>query len=539
MNAVLNHLWQSSLVALVLSGAAMLLRNQPARIRFWLYFAALLKFFLPFEWLMWRMASAPVEKFTTPITTAVVTEQLTTTFAPIPRVEVTHDHWMLTIWIVGGALLALHWLLGVWRMARIADRAETLRHIGRIRLLRTNAKIEPGVWGIFKPVVLLPHGLEQRLTSEQYRAVLRHEFAHIRRSDNLLALPQLLVQLAFWFHPLVWWLGAKTLEERERACDEAVVSQPEVYAEGILNVCRYYLESPTPLTAGVTGAGLKQRIREILTPRLLSPLNTMHRLALATAGAMLLLWPVAIGYLRAQTLPPEPQYRFEEAVIRKGDPSARGVRIGPGPQRGIRTQNTTVIDLIRFAFEVQSYQIVGGPKWVQDERFDITASADSEPIQPSPDMPRSKMEEMFSRQRQRMQALLRDRFGLVLRADEREMPIFALVVSKRGIKFKPTDGNPKDGRGLSVNPGRLQTRGMTLSDLARGLAGVTGKPVVDQTGLAGEFDITIEFAPDDSPDAGKGSIFTAIEEQAGLRLESKRGKAPVFVIEKLEKPTEN
>lgn len=538
MNTLLNHLWQSSLVAVVLSLAAVLLRHQPARVRFWLYFAAIVKFLIPFEWLMWRMASAPVEKFETPIATAITTEQLTATFAPIPQVEVVNDNWLVVVWLVGAGLLLAHWITGSLRLARVASSASLKRHIGSVEIRTTRSRIEPGVWGIFSPTILLPEGLEHRLTAEEHRAVLRHEFAHIRRRDNLLAIPQLVVKALFWFHPLVWWLAGKTLEERERACDEAVIAPPEVYAQGILNVCRFYLESPTPLSAGVTGAGLKQRIREILSPRMLAPLSFIHRIAILSAASLLVLWPVAIGYLRAQTLPPEPGYRFEEAVIRKGDPSSNQVRIGPGPQRGIRTQNTTVIDLIRFAYEVQNYQIVGGPKWLLNESYDITASADSEPVQPSPDLPRNKMEEMFNRQRQRMQALLRDRFGLVLRADEREMPIYALVVSKNGVKFKPA-ASTKGGPGLHTNPGRLDARRMTLGDVARGLSYLVGKPVVDQTGMTGEFDLLIEFTPDNGPDTGKGSIFTAIEEQTGLRLESKRGKAPVFVIEKLDKPTEN
>ena len=87
----------------------------------------------------------------------------------------------------------------------------------------------------------------QRLTPAQFEGVVAHELCHIRRRDNLTASVHMVVEALFWFHPLVWWIGARMVEERERACDEAVLSlgsEPVEYAEGILSVCRSYLESP-------------------------------------------------------------------------------------------------------------------------------------------------------------------------------------------------------------------------------------------------------------------------------------------------------
>src|SRR5207247_4024707 len=126
--------------------------------------------------------------------------------------------------------------------------------------------LEPGVVGLFSPILLLPEGIAERLTPPQLEAVLGHELCHIRRRDNLTSAIHMIVEAVFWFHPMVWWIGARLVEERERACDEAVLSlgsEPHDYAEGILNVCKSYLESPLSCVSGVTGSDLKERIQGI------------------------------------------------------------------------------------------------------------------------------------------------------------------------------------------------------------------------------------------------------------------------------------
>src|SRR5207244_2245760 len=124
--------------------------------------------------------------------------------------------------------------------------------------------LEPGVVGLFRPILLLPAGIVERLTPRQLEAVLAHEMCHVRRRDNSTSAIHMIVEAVFWFHPLVWWIGARLVEERERACDESVLSlgsEPHEYAEAILNVCKIYLESPLRCVSGVTGADLKKRIQ--------------------------------------------------------------------------------------------------------------------------------------------------------------------------------------------------------------------------------------------------------------------------------------
>jgi hypothetical protein len=116
----------------------------------------------------------------------------------------------------------------------------------------------------------------EKLTPTQLEAVLAHELCHVRRHDNLTSAIHILVEAVFWFHPLAWWIGARLVEERERACDEEVLrlgGDPRDYADAILNICKLYVESPLTCVAGVTGADLKKRIEAIMTNRVLANLT--------------------------------------------------------------------------------------------------------------------------------------------------------------------------------------------------------------------------------------------------------------------------
>ena len=99
-----------------------------------------------------------------------------------------------------------------------------------VPLLQTSAALEPGIFGIFRPVLLWPEGISEHLSDEHLEAILAHELRHVHYRDNLAAAAQSLVEAIFWFHPLVWWIGAQMVRERERGCDEEVLamgSRPE------------------------------------------------------------------------------------------------------------------------------------------------------------------------------------------------------------------------------------------------------------------------------------------------------------------------
>lgn len=173
---------------------------------------------------------------------------------------------------------------------------------GRVRLLRSRGSVEPAVLGIIRPALLWPADLSARLTDAQLEAVLAHELCHVRRRDNAAALVQVVVEILFWFHPVVWWVGARLVSERERACDEEVLqmgTNDRQYAEAILKVCDFSLRAPA-FVAAVGASDLSQRIERILSRRTPASLTRGVRLLLGslllfTAGA-----PLGMGVLNAQ-----------------------------------------------------------------------------------------------------------------------------------------------------------------------------------------------------------------------------------------------
>jgi uncharacterized protein (TIGR03435 family) len=148
----------------------------------------------------------------------------------------------------------------------------------------------------------LPAGIVNHLEPRQLEAVLAHELCHVRRRDNLTGALHMIVEAVFWFHPLVWWIGARLVEERERACDEEVLrlgNEPQVYAEGILNVCKFYQESPLVCVSGIAGANLRKRIEDIMRNRIVHKLSLSRATLLAAAAVIAFAGPIAIGIVKA------------------------------------------------------------------------------------------------------------------------------------------------------------------------------------------------------------------------------------------------
>jgi uncharacterized protein (TIGR03435 family) len=204
-----------------------------------------------------------------------------------------------------------------------------------------------------------------------------------------------------------------------------------------------------------------------------------------------------------------------------------------------RTVNLALRDLIQFAYGVPDSQILGGPAWLDSIKIDIDAKSD-----PAVDAQlRALPTEQARRQKQLMvQALLADRFQLKVHQETRQLPVYALVVTKDGPKFKPSKVY---GTTIDTGRTRLHIAGSddTISILARELAQVLGRVVLNQTGLSGRYDLSLRWTPDDaaalapsSPDAPP-DIFTAIQEQLGLKLESAKGPVPVLIIDSVEMPS--
>jgi uncharacterized protein (TIGR03435 family) len=206
-----------------------------------------------------------------------------------------------------------------------------------------------------------------------------------------------------------------------------------------------------------------------------------------------------------------------------------------------RTVNLALRDLIQFAYGVPDSQIVGGPAWLDSIMFDIDAKSDSLVDAELHAMP---TEQARYEKQLMVQALLADRFKLKVHQETRQFPVYTLVVTKDGPRFKPSKAN---GTTIDTGQTRLHIAGSddTMSILARELAQILGRVVVNQTGLTGRYDVSLRWTPDDAAAAAPTTpdippdIFTAIQEQIGLKLESAKGPVPVLVIDSVERPSPN
>jgi beta-lactamase regulating signal transducer with metallopeptidase domain len=316
MTAVLDHLWQSTLFAGAAALVTLLFRDQAARVRFWLWFAASVKFLLPFAalaalggWLLPHPAAAPAmlegfapaaEPFVVPAANTHALAAIAThpVMAAAPA-AVNRSGLLFAVWGLGTLAILFHWL-SRWRKLRAALAQASDIVIGGVAARTAPTALEPGLVGIFKPVIVLPQGIEERLSPVEMSAVLAHEVCHRAHRDNLLAAIHMLVEALFWFHPLVWWLGARLNHEREQACDEAVVASgqaSDIYAESILKVCKLYVHSPLPCVSGVSGADLKERLERIVMEQVALPLGRLRKLLLAGLAAGSLVVPLSAGIL--------------------------------------------------------------------------------------------------------------------------------------------------------------------------------------------------------------------------------------------------
>jgi uncharacterized protein (TIGR03435 family) len=234
------------------------------------------------------------------------------------------------------------------------------------------------------------------------------------------------------------------------------------------------------------------------------------------------------------------------------------MRFTTTPAGGLDANNVTLRHLIELAYDVRSFQIAGGPDWIANERWVVIAKPD--PAEPAPGSPADKAEEkrLSERIKERTRTLLADRFHLVVRRESKELPVYHLVLARGGHKLQP----PTEKNGITRDFGRLTGRTAPTRSLAMVLSFVLGRPVVDQTGLTESYDFDLKWSeefnaqtiakekgvavpPDAHPpgapesDPAGPSLFTAIEKQLGLKLESAKGPVEIIVIESAERPSAN
>lgn len=218
----------------------------------------------------------------------------------------------------------------------------------------------------------------------------------------------------------------------------------------------------------------------------------------------------------------EPQ--FELTSIKPSAPGTHGPNVYNPTNTRFAVTNVTAKYLIAYAYDVSEFQIIGGPGWIGTDEYDILAKPQGEAS--------------VERIKAMTKGLLAERLGLKLHRVSKEQSVFALVVAKGGpnLQRSAAQGGPevRGNRG-----GRLTMRKVTMEMMAAQLAArVLGRPVIDKTGIAGEFDVNLEWTPDEKSDGGP-SLFAALQEQLGLKLETQKSSVEVFVIDRIEKPTAN
>lgn len=486
--------------------------------------------------------------------------------------------WVVAIWFVGAMVFWVR-MLGGWilterlrsRLVRRAsgewqqslDRLKTRLRVSRpVQLLVSSLVQAPVVVGWLRPAVLAPVGALAGLPADQVEALLLHELAHIRRQDYLVNLLQGVIEAILFYHPAVWWISGHIRVERELCCDDiAVAASGDVltYARALAG-----LESSRPPHAGMAMAAsdgaLVNRIARLAgrprpAPRTFSGSATIMAATIIAATALALFGQQV------------PRPAFEVASVKPALP--QGI-MSVRPLPGRLTANATLQMLMQNAYGVQAFQIEGGPGWINADRFEIEAKADGNAT-------RDQISLM-------LRSLLEERYQLTFHREMRELPVYALVAAKGGLKLpspregacvEPTPDTPPDWAGgimappqagrppltrcgavrVMLEPDGARTLGakVPMAEFARTLSMVTGRTVIDRTGFGRLFDVQMTFLPDEStpamppppPDVAAAlegktpSILSALQEQLGLKLESTRGPVEVIVIDRAERPSGN
>ncbi len=464
-----------------------------------------------------------------------------------------------------------------WLRVRAPLRASTPIDIPATLAVRSSpGLLEPGVIGFFRPTVLLPEGIFKTLERPQLEAILAHELSHIRIRDNLTAAIHMIVEAVFWFYPLVWWIGARLVEERERACDESVLAQgrePREYADAILNVCKHCVKSPVVCVSGIIGSDLKRRIVHIMARHIGQRLTPGRKLLLGGAAAVAIAVPLALGmtgfasqggtqgaeagnarlpsFETASIKPDQLQTPLVAGNLLPGMPLA-GVRLS----RGNFSASTIVAALIMDAYgqphvrPLSPTQVLGGPSWIRTDFYQINAKVSDSIVNG-----KWKNLSLYERSDQAMlmlRSLLINRFKLRVKHETKVLPIFELVLTKNGPKITEDKTGNRPCRitgppGYGPRKRGFYMKSCSLNDflgIVELLPGGSSRPLVDQTGLHGRYSFKLHWTPR-SPgmpkpaDPSNAPFLVALRKQLGLNIVSAKAPVDVLVIEHVERPSGN
>jgi uncharacterized protein (TIGR03435 family) len=239
------------------------------------------------------------------------------------------------------------------------------------------------------------------------------------------------------------------------------------------------------------------------------------------------------------------QTGFDVVSIKPSDPLSTGMHIGISPSGSFEASGVNLMTLIAQAYDVRGFQIDGGTGWMNDDRYTI-ATKDAAPG-PSREalsgMNDAQRQEVRDRLMGKLRAMLADRFQLKIHRETKEMPVYRLTVAKGGLRMQAAPEDGHDDTSLNMSRTNEAKAGVTAKEipmvvLARFLSNQTARPVVDETGLTGKYNFTLVFSPDLADTTGP-SIFTAVQEQLGLKLESGKGPVEMVVIDSAGKPSAN
>jgi uncharacterized protein (TIGR03435 family) len=507
---------------------------------------------------------------------------------------------VVTVWLAGVALLLARLAGGCWRVRRLRAIALTeqvsrwqatadgiarrLRLTRRIVIVDSVRVDTPTVIGWLRPVVVLPIAAMSNLAPSQVEAILAHELAHVRRHDFLVNLLQTAAETLLFYHPAIWWISGRIRAERENCCDDVAVEvcgDPVTYAAALTELAAWSLDR-SPLVIAATGGSLLARVRRLLHVSPDTTARTSSRLLVAGLAVALVL---VIGTVRAITVAQvsEPSAAADDAVLSPPETINRffGFELlpprrpwPPGDRNGARGWGVTIRftsgemplmgftarSLIRHAYDAHGMSILNAPQWLDDETFDLSIDselsvtagiADPEALNAS------------------LRQLMENQLGLVVHREKRELPVYALIKANRDGSLGPNivvstadcweaTSRPRTRTqrmcGIEDTLTGLVAEGVALSELTTqmraGMPLAPDLPVVDRTGLTGTYDFRIRFGF--LPVAAVGShhpvfgaiiaplgfrsIFTALPEQLGLKLEKSTAPIEVLVIDHIQRP---
>jgi uncharacterized protein (TIGR03435 family) len=277
---------------------------------------------------------------------------------------------------------------------------------------------------------------------------------------------------------------------------------------------------------------------------------------LAAIGTAAIAGPVVFGLLHAPHVQAQPQtattgeFSYDVASIKLDHSDGHNTDISYS-EGYFTASGVTLKRLIELAYNINSFQLSGGPDWADSETYEVKAKADESTIVALKKLPGLRRREQ---QRLMVQSLLAERFNLKLSHSSKNLPIYALVLAKNGPKLAPSSAS--DQAGFRSHNSEMTAKAVNMSGFAERLSQIVGRKVIDKTGLDGRYDFTWKWTPERqdptagvpgdggarldpvSPDFGP-SIFSALQEQLGLKLESLKGPVETLVIDSVEKPSAN